>query len=139
MIPSPAAAFVPNSKILVVDDDEMVLECLKRFLCRQFDVDTASGPEQALELVSKRGPYAVVLSDMRMPGLSGAGLVTQIRALSAETICVLLSGDSGDHDSSVFENGVFRLLEKPCRPDELIPVVDEAVAANRRYLQLLPV
>ena len=59
-------------KILLVDDDSNILDAYRRSLNREFSLETALGAEQALKLVADNGPYAVVVSDMRMPGMSGS-------------------------------------------------------------------
>ena len=53
-------------KVLFVDDEQAVLDSLRRSLCRTFDVTTARGPEEGLRVVETRGPFAVVVSDLRM-------------------------------------------------------------------------
>ena len=58
-------------KILLVDDDSNILEGYRRILSREFQMETARGGEQALKLVAENGPFAVVVSDMRMPGMDG--------------------------------------------------------------------
>ena len=58
-------------KILLVDDDSNILEGYRRSLSREFLMETAEGGPQALALATDRGPYAVVISDMRMPGMDG--------------------------------------------------------------------
>ena len=58
-------------KVLLVDDDPDLLASLERLLRREFQIDTALGGKQALEKISSHGPYAVVVSDRRMPDLDG--------------------------------------------------------------------
>lgn len=61
-------------KILLVDDDPNILDGYRRSLSREFLLETAEGGQRALELAVKSGPYAVVISDMRMPGMDGIQL-----------------------------------------------------------------
>ncbi len=68
-----------SEKILLVDDDVNLLEGFRRSLSREFLMETALGGEQALKLVADNGPYAVVVSDMRMPGIDGIHLLTESR------------------------------------------------------------
>jgi DNA-binding NtrC family response regulator len=56
-------------KILFVDDEPQVQDGLKRMLHKEFEVDTAVGAEQALTAIRVVGPYSIVISDMRMPGM----------------------------------------------------------------------
>ena len=59
------------AKILLVDDEPAVLAGYDRTLYREFEVETAAGGELGLKAINSSGPYAVVISDMRMPGMSG--------------------------------------------------------------------
>ena len=60
-----------SDKILFVDDDANILDAYKRQLKRQFQVETALGGEEGLNALRNSGPYAVVVSDLRMPGMDG--------------------------------------------------------------------
>ena len=61
-----------TGKILFVDDEPMILEAISRQLRRRFEFETAPGGEAGLEKIRDNGPFAVVVSDMRMAGLNGA-------------------------------------------------------------------
>jgi len=78
-------------KVLFVDDEPSVLEGYKRMLHREFEVDTAVSGEQGLTLIRDRGPYSVVISDMRMPGMNGAQFLAQVRQRAPDTIRMLLT------------------------------------------------
>ena len=67
------------NKILFVDDEPAVLDGYKRMLHREFEVNTAVGGEQAPTSIHEHGPYSVVISDMRMPGMNGAQFLAQMR------------------------------------------------------------
>ena len=81
-----------TDKILFVDDEPAVLDAYKRLLHREFDVNTALGGEEALLAIHEHGPYAVVISDMRMPGMNGAQLLAQVCRTAPDTIRMLLTG-----------------------------------------------
>jgi DNA-binding NtrC family response regulator len=81
-------------KILLVDDDSNVLDGYRRSLSREFLLETAIGPDQALPLVEKNGPYALIVSDMRMPGMNGIQLLSAVKAASPDTIRVILTGNA---------------------------------------------
>ena len=89
-----------DEKILLVDDETSILDGYRRSLSRQFPMETALGGEQALKLAAENGPYAVVVSDMRMPGMDGVQLLSKIKALSPDTIRVMLTGNA-DMDTAV--------------------------------------
>jgi CheY-like chemotaxis protein len=114
-------------KVLCVDDEPRVLEGLEVNL-RAWDVVTVTSGDQALEAVSERGPFAVVVTDFRMPGMDGVTLLRKLRALSPDTIRILLTGQA-DHPrlkSVVDDVGLFCLLTKPCPPELLASTLDAA-------------
>jgi response regulator RpfG family c-di-GMP phosphodiesterase len=103
-------------KILMVDDDSNVLEGQRRSLGREFLIETALGGEQALKMAADNGPYAVVVSDMRMPGMDGVQLLVRIKGISPDTTRVMLTGngDIGTAIDAINEGSIFRFLNKPC-------------------------
>jgi response regulator RpfG family c-di-GMP phosphodiesterase len=105
-----------NDKMLFVDDEPAVLEGYKRILHKDFQPDTASGGPEALASLSQNGPYAVVVSDMRMPGMDGVQLLSRVRELSPDTVRVILTGfaDIQSAMNAVNEGNIFRFLTKPC-------------------------
>lgn len=88
-----------DNKILFVDDDVLILEGYRRMLHQEFSVSTAIGGQQALALLRASGPFAVVISDMRMPGMNGAEFLANVREKAPDTVRMLLSPlqDSRDH------------------------------------------
>ena len=71
-----------TEKILFVDDEPAVLDGYRRSLYKDFQIETAvSGPE-AIAALSKNGQFAVVVSDMRMPGMDGVQLLSRIREVA---------------------------------------------------------
>src|SRR5579862_9816129 len=99
-------------KILLVDDDSNVLSGYRRILSREFQIETALGGEPALKLVLENGPYAVVVSDMRMPGMDGIQLLSKVKSESPNTIRVMLTGNA-DLDTAIEainEGAIFRFL-----------------------------
>jgi len=120
-------------KILLVDDDNSVLDGYRRSLCREFSLETAVGGEQALQLAASNGPYAVVVSDMRMPGMDGIQLLSRIKALSPNTIRVMLTGNA-DMDTAINainEGSIFRFLNKPCSKEVMAKVLSAALVQYR--------
>jgi len=81
-----------NEKILFVDDEPSVLEGYKRLLGRDVQADTAIGGELGLAAIAETGPYAVVISDMRMPQMDGAQFLAKVRDLSPGTVRLALTG-----------------------------------------------
>jgi len=118
----PAEGKVEKPRVLFVDDEPLVLEGLRRSLYREFDTDLASSPEEGLEKFEKCGPYPVIVSDMRMPGMDGAELLSRVRAMSPDCIRVMLTGyaDMEAAMRAVNEGRIFRFLNKPVTPDQMI-------------------
>ena len=81
-----------TNKILFVDDEPAVLDGYKRLLHREFEVSTAVGGELGLSRISAEGPFSVVISDMRMPGMSGAQFLAEVRQRAPDTTRMLLTG-----------------------------------------------
>ena len=83
-----------KEKILCVDDESSALEGYQRILHGQFEVSTAVSGAQGLAILQKWGPFAVVISDMRMPGMNGAEFLALVRERAPETVRMLLTGYS---------------------------------------------
>jgi len=112
-------------KILFVDDEPAVLDGYRRMLHRDFEVDIAVGGEVGLTTIHDCGPYSVVISDMRMPGMNGAEFLSQVRQKSPETVRMLLTGgtDLNAAIDAVNEGNIFRFLTKPCMKETLIEAI----------------
>ena len=110
-----------KAKILFVDDDPEILATLKRTFRRKYLVETALGPLRGLEVAAEHGPYAVVVADLRMPGLDGLEFFTQLKKLSPDTVRIMLTGyaDLRAAMDAVNTGHVFRFLAKPCPEEEL--------------------
>lgn len=122
-----------TDRILFVDDEQPVLDGYKRTLHRDFDVDTAVGGEQGLASIRDRGPYSVVISDMRMPGMSGAQFLAQVRAASPDTVRMLLTGftDLDAAMEAVNKGNIFRFLTKPCDKEVLTNAITDGLLQYR--------
>jgi len=119
--------------ILCVDDEPQVLEALVPHLRKGFRMRTATGGVQALALIEREGPPAVVISDMRMPAMDGATLLAKVRLLAPDSVRMLLTGHT-DLDaaiSAVNEGQIFRFLTKPCPPAVLQAAARAAVEQHR--------
>jgi response regulator RpfG family c-di-GMP phosphodiesterase len=115
--------------ILCVDDDANLLDGLKRQLRKQFTLETALSGEAGLVVLKEQGPAAVVVSDMRMPGMNGARFLAQVRALAPDTVRILLTGQTDIQDAiaAVNEGNIFRFLTKPCPPEVLASALQAAL------------
>jgi CheY-like chemotaxis protein len=111
---------------LVVDDDAFALDFFTTALSvHGYDAIPASGPRQALEIVTSQPPIDVVLSDMELPDMRGPALVSEIARLSPHAACLLMT--TGNFDPSELRPAV-PLLHKPFHLCELIAAVEDAIA-----------
>ena len=83
-----------TERILFVDDEKNILDSMKRLLHKRFEIDTALGPSAGLELV-KKVRFAVVVSDLRMPGMGGIEFLSHVRTVNPDTVRVMLTGLCG--------------------------------------------
>lgn len=126
---SPPAGEATRPRVLCVDDDPAVLRVACRVLAPRFDVTIAPGPAEALEIgQNATEPFAVVVSDLQMPGLSGVGLLQCFRRLAPQTVRVLLSGraDLAAAVAAVNAGEIYRFITKPFELETLIASVTEA-------------
>lgn len=127
-----------KKKILLVDDEKNILDGLKRQLRKRFDITTALGGEEGLELIRNSGPFAVVVSDMRMIGMDGLTFIKKVCKISPDSIRVMLTG-YGDLDlavEAVNHGRIFRFLSKPCPPEVLLETLNDCV---EQYDQMMNV
>ncbi|MEO5961230.1 MAG: HD domain-containing phosphohydrolase [Opitutaceae bacterium] len=130
-------------KILFVDDDPNILAGFQRTLRKQFAFDMAAGGVEALDLLRTDGPYAVVVADMRMPGMEGIELLERVRGLAPDTVRIMLTGNADQQTAvdAVNRGHVFRFLTKPCAPETLVPALEtglkhyELVRVERELLE----
>jgi response regulator RpfG family c-di-GMP phosphodiesterase len=122
-------------KVLLVDDEEHVLHGYHRVLHRSFKLEVAMGGVQALQALEHHGPFAVIVADMRMPGMTGLDLLQEVMRLAPEPTRIMLTGnlDLQTAMDAVNQGRVFRFLTKPCSPDDLAG----AIQAGIRQHQLL--
>jgi DNA-binding NtrC family response regulator len=94
---------------------------------------TAQNGAAGLELLDRRGPFTVVIADLTMPGMSGSTFLAEVRIRAPEVVRVMLTGCSHlvGGAEAVKTGQVFRLVPKPCSPQDLLQVVREAVARHR--------
>lgn len=118
-----------NNKIMFVDDEQHILTSYRRIFRKEYQISTALGPDTGLNLIKEKGPFAVVVSDMRMPGMNGVQFLSKIKDLSPDTIRIMLTGyaDFNTAMEAVNEGNIFRFLTKPCPPDSLLKVIKDAL------------
>ncbi len=121
-----------NNKILCVDDEESILRGFQLNLRKDFELHLASNGVEGLEVFDQEGGFALVLSDMRMPQMDGATMLSEIKKRDPEVVTVLLTGhtDFESAMSAVNEGSIFRMLSKPCPPEMLIRVLGDGLAQH---------
>ena len=120
-----------SGRLLLVDDEQGVLQALKRLFYRHYDVVLANGGEEALSIL-ETDSFDMIISDMRMPGMSGAELLKSCFEQYPAMIRVLLTGYS-DLDSAikaVNEGNIYRYISKPWDNDQLRDMVAEALESK---------
>ena len=132
-----------KSKLLLVDDEPNLTSALVRSLDRsQFEIFTADSAQKGLMILAGND-IDVVVSDERMPGMTGSQFLTEVRKQWPNTIRMILSGQA-DLEAAVRainEGEVYRFLLKPCHPKELQMTIlqglqqKKLVAQSRKLLQ----
>ena len=125
-------------RVLIVDDDRNLLDGLRRQLHGMFDVATALGGHEGLDVLRAPGHgdgFAVVLSDYKMPQMDGASFLAAVRDVAPDATRMLLTGqaDLNGVASVVNQGGVFRFLMKPVSRD----VLTEALRAGVEQYRLV--
>jgi len=131
-------------RILFVDDEPEILHIFQRRFQDQYLLDVAASGMEALQLLEKNGPYAVIVSDNRMPKMTGIQLFTEVQKTAPDAVRILLTAfaDLETAMKAVNEGFVFRILRKPCPPSEVAKSIDAALAyyellMSQRELQVL--
>ena len=134
--PIPPSTPGHRPRIVCVDDDETTLATLKVILAVEYDAYLATSGDEGLALLSTLQPVDVVISDMRMPMMSGAQFLAQVAAQYPMTVRILLTGanDMEDAVDAVNAGNLFRFLLKPCARETLRAALTAAVAHNRLLL-----
>lgn len=115
--------------ILFVDDENHILKSMKRlFLIDGFSIMTAQGAEQALEMLGHTC-VDIVVSDQKMPGMTGVELLTVIKAKYPGTVRIMLSGfaDLNEAMAAINEAGIYKFIMKPWKDEELRATITNAL------------
>ena len=128
----PIATRAPEP-ILCVDDDPNILASFERQFRKRFTIETATGAEKGLEVIAQKGPFAVVVSDLHMPGMDGIEFLNRVRSQWPQTIRIMLTGqaDLSTAIAAVNQGNIFRFLVKPCTTTILGLVIEAALEQHR--------
>lgn len=126
--------------LLLVDDEPNILSSLSRLLRREgYAILTATSPLEAFELLAKH-PVQVVISDQRMPEMSGTEFLSRVRQLYPATVRLVLTGytDLESVTGAINQGAIYKFLTKPWDDDHLREQVREAFRIAKHAAQLLP-
>lgn len=115
-------------RILIVDDEEAILETMTFTFMDLYEVLTTSDPTQALQIMEENQPIAVVITDQRMPGMTGVELLSETYQRFPETIRIILTGfaDAEATVKAINDGHIYGYVNKPWEPDELKAIVKRA-------------
>jgi len=122
-----------TEEILLVDDEPAVLMGYERLLRRELQVTTVIGGAAGLVLLKYQGPFAVVVSDMRMPEMNGIEFLLKVQRDFPDTVRVMLTGDSDLQTAidAVNQGKIFRFLSKPCNKETLVKPLRDSLEQHR--------
>ena len=127
-LPLPEKTFKLKPTLLIVDDEPNILTALSRLLRREsFQILTAVSPGEAFEQLAKH-PVQVILSDQRMPEMSGTDFFARVRQLYPDTIRIVLTGytDLDSVTGAINRGAIYKFLTKPWDDDQLREQIREA-------------
>jgi response regulator RpfG family c-di-GMP phosphodiesterase len=125
-------------KILIVDDEKDNLNALRRLLRNDFEVFSAENGKDALELVRTHKDLDVLVSDQRMPGMTGSEFFQEVQTFCPKPTRILLTGfaDLEAVIEAVNKGHIWRYISKPWEPEDLIQTLHQAVERTRMSLSL---
>jgi len=124
-------------KILVVDDEEAILETMTFTFQDDYEVFTSTDARKGLEILDEQSPVAVVLTDQRMPEMSGVEFVSEVCRRHPSTVRIILTGFSDMEATiqAINDGHVYAYITKPWEPDDLKQVMKQAVDHHRLALE----
>ena len=119
--------------VLMVDDESNVLEGYQRQLRGHVTLSTALSGLEGLKEMKATGPYAVVVSDFKMPGMDGVDFLSQTRRIFPDSVRMMLTGhaDLQTAIEAVNRGHIFRLLLKPCSIRDLLVAIEAGIQQYR--------
>lgn len=131
---SGAASATEVLSVLCVDDEGNILNYLKRlFRAEPFQVLTAGSGAEGLEILKTTGNIGLILSDQRMPEMSGSLFLAAARAVAPDIPRIILTGyaDFQSARDAINQGGASRFLVKPCNEQELLLAVRDGLCQYR--------
>lgn len=128
-----------NKKVLMVDTDKKVLTTAKKLLAQEgYDLILSSDVEEAFDILSEKGPIAVVVCDNQLSSMRGTEFLTKLKSMVPDTVRILMTGH---YDAQLIEDvvntgEVFRFLKKPLNYKIVMKTIRAGIEENERILQL---
>ena len=122
-----------SDKILFVDDEQHLLDAMRRQFRGRFTVVTALGGHEGLRILKSDGPFAVIVSDFKMPLMNGVEFLERTRELCPDSVRIMLTGYA-EHETAIdaVEKGhVFHFLTKPCDTETLAQALTAALELHQ--------
>ena len=115
-------------RILIVDDEEAILETMTFTFMDLYEVLTTADPMKAISILEENQPVSVVITDQRMPGMTGVELLKQIYEKFPDTVRIILTGfaDSDATIEAINDGHIYGYINKPWEPEELKAIVRRA-------------
>jgi FixJ family two-component response regulator len=119
-------------RILIVDDEEAILETMSFTFMDLYEVFTSTDARAALDILDESAPIACVITDQRMPGMTGVEFLAEASKRHPETVRIMLTGfaDADATIQAINDGHVYAYVNKPWEPDELKQTVKRAVEHN---------
>lgn len=116
-----------KKRVLIVDDEPLLVRSLSRVLSARYEIHTCVDGVRGLQILASPGGFAVVVSDLRMPGMDGVEFLRRARVVSPSTAQILLTGTLGYEDFIAGERPFLSCaLEKPCPNERLASAIEDA-------------
>lgn len=119
-------------RVLCVDDEVDVVRGFQRNLRRDFTIEIAQEAAKALDVLRQGEPFAVIVADMYMPGMTGIELLAKAREIAPNTARIMLTGHAEMSLAirAMHEGSVFRFLTKPCSVDDLRSAIHAGIVQH---------
>jgi DNA-binding NtrC family response regulator len=126
-------------KVVIVDDEEMVLTSLRSFLSleTEYDVNTFLSAKEALEFIKKNN-IDLVISDYLMPEMDGLSFLNEVKKIRPEVPRIILTGyaDKENAIKAINDVGLFQYIEKPWDNDDMLIILRNGLDRNRLVKKL---
>ncbi|OGF50102.1 MAG: hypothetical protein A2231_10370, partial [Candidatus Firestonebacteria bacterium RIFOXYA2_FULL_40_8] len=123
-------------KVLLIDDEEMITELVKEILSDTYDIDSSNSSVAGAEK-TKEGNYNVVLSDLKMPGLDGIGVLRKVKEYSPKTDVIIMTGFATiDSAVEAIKFGAFDYITKPFEVDYLRQKIENCLQKQKLNVEV---